>query len=393
MTTLALYDWYEREQVIALFGLASEARQVCNGEWLLSPNICRCLTTIGENASRFNAATKFVWVSAEPYHGGDPTAFVPSEARGANAQGRRLFLFVRYGTSPKYRYIGALSSARSIRHASCHANGYAEFDVSPALPSAIWSETGVFDPGDTNHGRIDAVLDRLRDQTSSAERMEVLQRLVEYWYGPIRPNDGFTDAELEGIRMPASLRNWYRWAGKRSEIMSGQNFLLMPKSDKTHQGLYVNDDRLVFYHENQYVYQWATLDDGDDPKVFGRYQDTDPWEQEEITVSEHLILACIFEGDLVLVQVWRQRSVAGEREGGRNYREDLSNSNRALAVDWANALLRQTRSLHEHLTQRRVQRRERHDSVDRRQDRTPPAIPQALRGRKLGVCGAITVVH
>jgi hypothetical protein len=35
--------------------------------------------------------------------------------------------------------------------------------------------------------------------------------------------------------------------------------------------------------------------DGDDPPVFGRYQSTDPWAQEGVTLSEHLILACLFE--------------------------------------------------------------------------------------------------
>ena len=34
---------------------------------------------------------------------------------------------------------------------------------------------------------------------------------------------------------------------------------------------------------------------GDDPPVFGRYNSTDPWEQEDVTLSEHLILACLFE--------------------------------------------------------------------------------------------------
>jgi hypothetical protein len=47
--------------------------------------------------------------------------------------------------------------------------------------------------------------------------------------------------------------------------------------------------------ENQGVYQWSTLLRGDDPPVFGRYEKTDPWVQEGITLSEHLILACLFE--------------------------------------------------------------------------------------------------
>jgi hypothetical protein len=43
------------------------------------------------------------------------------------------------------------------------------------------------------------------------------------------------------------------------------------------------------------VYQWSTLPYGDDPWVFGRYENTDPWQMEDVRVSEHLILACLFE--------------------------------------------------------------------------------------------------
>jgi hypothetical protein len=43
------------------------------------------------------------------------------------------------------------------------------------------------------------------------------------------------------------------------------------------------------------VYHWSTLTHGDDPPVFGRYESTDPWELEDVTLSEHLILVCLFE--------------------------------------------------------------------------------------------------
>jgi hypothetical protein len=52
---------------------------------------------------------------------------------------------------------------------------------------------------------------------------------------------------------------------------------------------------LHFYSENQDVYQWSTLTHGDDPPVFGRYESTDPWKQEDVTLSEHLVLTCLFE--------------------------------------------------------------------------------------------------
>ena len=93
--------------------------------------------------------------------------------------------------------------------------------------------------------------------------------------------------------MPYPLRWWYRWAGRRSDIMSGQNFLLAP--DK----LRINDGLLEFYVENQYCYQWGTHLEGEDPPVFGRSETTDPWEKQDIILSEHLILACLFEAIVV----------------------------------------------------------------------------------------------
>src|SRR5262249_19636290 len=103
------------------------------------------------------------------------------------------------------------------------------------------------------------------------------------------PEDGIPEGELAGLRIPYPLRWWYRWAGRRTNILSRQNFLLDPGELK------IRDDLLEFYVENQYCYQWGTLPGGDDPPVFGRKPPSGPWEPEGMTLSEHLILACLFE--------------------------------------------------------------------------------------------------
>jgi hypothetical protein len=164
---------------------------------------------------------------------------------------------------------------------------------------ALW-EDKVSQPelqlGNLDFAAVDRALDRLRSPTTVHDRLEVLQQLVHFWHGPIAPGDGMSDAELAGVQMPMPLRWWYRWAGKRSEVLSGQNFLFEPR-DEQHKKrqLAVEDGRLNFYIENQGAYHWSTLPDGDDPPVFGRDESTDPWEQENVTLSEHLILACLFE--------------------------------------------------------------------------------------------------
>lgn len=140
---------------------------------------------------------------------------------------------------------------------------------------------------------VDRALESLRRPTTVEDRLGVLKQLVEFWHGPIRPEDGMSAAELAGVPLPMPLRWWYRWAGKRDEIMSGQNILYKPVHK--YWQLTVDGDHLRFYCENQGVHFWSTLTHGEDPPVFGRYNSADPWEREDITLSEHLILACLLE--------------------------------------------------------------------------------------------------
>lgn len=169
-------------------------------------------------------------------------------------------------------------------------------ELEPALDITGWLPFEGLRTRNLNFDSVDLAFDRLRQPTLIEDRLSVLQYVVNYWHGPVRPQDGLSDADLAGLRLPAALRWWYRWAGRRSEIMSGQNFWFTPgdKQRTDHPPVMV-DDRLFFYTENQSVYQWATLPDGDDPPVFGRYENTEPWEREDIRVSEHLILTCLFE--------------------------------------------------------------------------------------------------
>jgi hypothetical protein len=173
--------------------------------------------------------------------------------------------------------------------ASKSNHGEAQFQLSPALPSATWAELTGFAAGDCDHASVDAALLRLAGATTAEDRFEILRRLVEYWHGPVEAEDGMKQEELSGFQLPLPLLWWYRWAGNRKEIMSGQNHLLLPKE------LQVVDNRLLFYVENQGVYHWATMPEGNDPPVFGRYSDCDSWQLEGIRLSEHLILACLFE--------------------------------------------------------------------------------------------------
>jgi hypothetical protein len=137
---------------------------------------------------------------------------------------------------------------------------------------------------------LDSQLDRLASDTSLADRKEVLQSFVKYWRGTIKSGDGFSAAELDGIQMPEVLKWWYVWAGRRKEILGGNNNLLSPNR------LSLKDGLLCFYGENQWVYEWATSASGEDSPVFGRFTGMGSWQPQNMRLSEHLILACLFEG-------------------------------------------------------------------------------------------------
>lgn len=291
-----LYGWYDRHEAIGLFGSEAEARCRCDGQWVVFPDVVLCLADVGEptRASHFTNGGQFCWVADKPYrvHDDEHVRFVPPEVIARHAD-RPIRLFVRPPGTERYRYVGELGPACKFTISGGGGNcGEAYLELSPALPSEVWGELGGPRPGDLDHDALDAALGRLRHPANVEERLWVLRRLVEYWHGPIRPEDGIPEAELEGLTIPYPLRWWYRRAGRRTEILSGQNRLKPP------DGLSRADGKLLFYVENQGCYHWGTEPEGDDPPVFGREDDSDPWEAEGVSLSEHLILACLFEAIL-----------------------------------------------------------------------------------------------
>jgi hypothetical protein len=293
MDKLKLYERYDRYQAIAHFGSETDARSLCDGQWLIFPDVVLCFADVGEppTASHFRRGGEFCWVADKPYRVSDDkdVKFVPREVVGRQAKRREIHLFVRSRGSDRYLYVGKLGPSYVQIHGVGKPHGAARFRLSPALPSEVWMGLGGLHPGDLDHAAVDAALDRLRNPVNVEERLWVLQQLVDYWHGPIGPEDGIPEAELDGLAMPYPLRWWYGWAGRRKKIMSGQNGLLDPDM------LNVRDGLLEFYAENQYCYQWGTHLEGDDPPVFGRSETINPWKPEGITLSEHLILACLFE--------------------------------------------------------------------------------------------------
>ena len=167
-----------------------------------------------------------------------------------------------------------------------------------------------------SHDEIDQLLGSLGQPSTVERRLEILEKLIRYWHGGFLPDHLRPEESLRNLRLPRPLRWLYERGADRSGFFSRQNQLLGPDD------LEIVDGRLVFYVENQGVYLWAIeekenrrdvpgqlrlpfMDEHDsrpietndeDPPVWGRFNGkNDPWELEEVRLSEFLIQACLFE--------------------------------------------------------------------------------------------------
>ena len=61
---------------------------------------------------------------------------------------------------------------------------------------------------------LDDALYGLGRHSSVEERLAVLRQLVEFWGGPLHPDDGYSDEEAQQMQLPMPLRTWFRMAGQ-----------------------------------------------------------------------------------------------------------------------------------------------------------------------------------
>lgn len=103
-------------------------------------------------------------------------------------------------------------------------------------------------------------------------------------YRPWQPGDGYEEAEIEaaearlGIRLPATLRNFYRAWGKRRDLASLVDPLLPPNE------LEMREDTLLFWVENQAAYFWGIRREAleeTDPSVYVQFSERGEWAMEE----------------------------------------------------------------------------------------------------------------
>lgn len=145
---------------------------------------------------------------------------------------------------------------------------------------------------------VESKLRSLKQSSTVEDRLQVLRSVIDHLHGPISPEDGYRNEDLaqwEERALPRPLLWWLEFAGKRANIFSHQNKLVLP--DTTGRMKLDDTGRYVFYRENQSVYLWSIFPRGDDPEVWGKVnEDAVPWREEGMPLSEFLIGACLFEG-------------------------------------------------------------------------------------------------
>src|SRR5271168_3452608 len=145
-----LYERYDHQEAIARFGSEAEARSLCDGQWVIFPNVVLCFAVVGEppRKSHFRNAGQFCWVADKPYRVSDDQhyKFVPREVIGGQAGGRMIYLFVRPEGSERYLYVGKLGPAHCYGFSGHGSLGEAYFDLRPVLPSEVWIELGGLRP-------------------------------------------------------------------------------------------------------------------------------------------------------------------------------------------------------------------------------------------------------
>jgi hypothetical protein len=147
---------------------------------------------------------------------------------------------------------------------------------------------------DVAEGAARAVLDR-----TAAWRF--IEGFAAEWADPVEARDGWNHADLNDaehrldVRLPEAVREAYALFGKRPDLTSNQDRLLLPSEWS------LDDDVLVFRTANQGVMTWGVRLVGRDPEVVLRHCGNaawEPWLPSFSTACVELVLSeALFAGD------------------------------------------------------------------------------------------------
>jgi hypothetical protein len=291
-----LYAGVSRARLLRdTFAAAEPLDRDASNQWWATPDALVCFAPVGDRRGRdaaesfFTDARHFEWVSpGGPEDGPADFPGIPREIRARENGGRRLLLFVHSRPAPDdLTFIGEMEPAYTY---GCRGKiQSARFELRSTVPSVVLERLGLLGVDAAFPAALDRDLRSLLARPLE-HRLATLRQLIEHWHGPLSPGDAYGPGELEGVEAPEPLVWWYRTGGKRSGVFDFQNRVLRPRD------LYLREGKLVFYVENQVVWEMATLPVGSDPPVWSRENDHRAhWIEEPAPLSVALVQACILE--------------------------------------------------------------------------------------------------
>ncbi|MFD9705748.1 hypothetical protein [Lentzea sp. NPDC059081] len=139
----------------------------------------------------------------------------------------------------------------------------------------------------------DVAGDAARAMHDRSAAWRFIEGFAASWADPLEPQDGWTRRELAetedrlGVRIPEAVKEALSLFGKRPDLTSNQDRLLVPEE------LRVDDGVLVFRDENQSVAAWGTSLDGEDPEVLMKLDLVDKREEHWESWLPRFSQACV----------------------------------------------------------------------------------------------------
>jgi len=132
--------------------------------------------------------------------------------------------------------------------------------------------------------------------------MDELEKFIDFWCGPRRPEYGEPEDALQTLKVPYPLRRLYAFAGRWPPMNDAYAYVghlfgvqdhLVDASGLKHR----DDGKLVFLWENQGNWKCATLADGDDPPVWidDWVEGTGAWLVAADSLARFLVSYCLQE--------------------------------------------------------------------------------------------------
>ncbi|MEO1529476.1 MAG: hypothetical protein AAFX06_28980 [Planctomycetota bacterium] len=145
-------------------------------------------------------------------------------------------------------------------------------------------------PQTLSHNRMHAPSPLQSLPATRQDRWTVLDQLILRWHPHCDEAAGFTTDDIRnaecaiGVSIPKALVEWQCTSGKRRSIWSCQDEFLSPDR------LYVENDGLIFFVENQGVVKWAipisAIGNEDPPVVVESVDNAGVWIPQSDTLSE-----------------------------------------------------------------------------------------------------------